>query len=276
MLAGFLLSLREGLEAALVIGTISGVLLKLKRNELNSSIWRGVTAGILASLVIAVSLILVGAKLEGTAEEIFEAGGMLLAAGILTWMILWMQKQTRSRQKGIEDKVLQNSDAGGKWQIFSLAFMAVFREGIELTFFLIASTLAGDQNQILVGGMLGLVAAVMIGILWYRSSGKLSLTHFFKVTNILLILFAAGLIAHAIHALNELGWVPALMDPLYNINGFLNENSFIGQLLKTLFGYRATPSLSMAVSYLLYLAAIGSLLLFRSNPRLKKAASGIK
>ncbi len=275
MLSGFLLSLREGLEAALVIGIVFGVFRILHRKDLNQPAWWGVAAGIFASLLVAAALFFAGAQLEGEAEEIFEAISMLLAAGILTWMIIWVQAQSGSMHKDIEKKVLQNSSTGGKWQIFSLTFLAVWREGVELALFLIATTFSGNQNLILAGGILGLAAAVTIGLLWYRSSGGLSLSSFFKVTNVLLVLFAAGLIAHAMHALNELGLVPSILDPLYNLNGLLSEESFVGQLLKTLFGYRSTPSLTVVASYMMYLTAIGFILLKHSTSSKKKVVSAI-
>jgi high-affinity iron transporter len=275
MLSGFLLSLREGLEAALVVGIVFGVFRILRRKDLNQSAWWGVAAGILASLLVAAALFFAGAQLEGEAEEIFEAISMLLAAGLLTWMIIWVQAQSGGMHKDIKKKVLDNSSTSGKWQIFSLTFLAVLREGVELALFLIATTFVGNQNLILAGGLLGLVAAVTIGLLWYRSSGGLSLSSFFKVTNVLLVLFAAGLIAHAVHALNELGLVPSILDPLYNLNGLLSEDSFVGQLLKTLFGYRSTPSLTVVASYMAYMSAIVLILLKHSSHIKKKTVSAI-
>ena len=144
MLASFLLSLREGLEAALIIGIVLGVLVKLKRTDLNGVVWRGVGLAALLSLLAAIALNLLGMEFEGKGEEIFEGIAMLLAAGVLTWMILWMKNHGGTLKSEIEEQTNQAALGKGQKALFALAFLAVFREGIELALFLLAARLTSS------------------------------------------------------------------------------------------------------------------------------------
>jgi high-affinity iron transporter len=260
MLPSFLLALREGVEAALVVGILLGALRKLQRPELAGSVWSGVAAAGLASLLAAVGLNLAGASFEGRAEAIFEGVMMLTAAGLLTWMIFWMHHQARFLRAKIELDVRQainKTDAGlGKRALFGVAFLAVFREGIELALFLVAAGMATNPGQTIAGAALGLAAAVGLGWLLFSSTRRLPMSKFFLVTNILLILFAAGLVSHGVHEFNEAGLIPSVVEHVYDVNPVLNEESTAGQLLKALFGYNGNPSLTEMISYLVYFAVL--------------------
>ena len=217
MLAGFLLALREGIEAALIISIVLGMLKKMNRYDRAPAVWLGVTGAALLSVAAAIILSIVGAEFEGAAEQAFEGFTMLFAAAVLTWMIFWMQKQGRQIQKGLEADVREALSGGQTVALFSVAFFAVLREGVELALFLTAvnftAPAVGGEAPILgwLGGVLGLIAAVIIGWLLYESAIKLNLRRFFQFTSIVLILFAAGLVGHAVHEFNELGWIPAVV-----------------------------------------------------------------
>jgi high-affinity iron transporter len=255
MLPSFLLSLREGLEAALIISIIFGVLTRLNHQHLKSSVWQGVVAAILASILVGLGLNLLGMNFEGKAEAIFEGLALLFAAGVLTWMILWLQKQGKHLKKGIENETTQALRNGGK-ALFILAFLAVFREGLELAIFLLASSFVSGGSLTLLGALLGLVAAVMIGWVLFSSTNRLSLGGFFMVTNILLIFFAAGMVAYGVHELNEAGWIPAIIYPVWDINHILSDQSGMGLVLKALFGYNGNPSLTEVVAYITFLTIL--------------------
>ncbi|PKK81117.1 MAG: iron transporter, partial [Thermoplasmata archaeon HGW-Thermoplasmata-2] len=137
MLPGYLLALREGLEAALVIGIVFSVLAKMDQKQLGPSVWFGVICGVIVSLTTALILNRIGMEFEGQGEQIFEASAMLLAAGILTWMVFWIGKQSSVMNKRIEQNVKQSVARHSKGAIFLLAFLAVVREGIELALFLL-------------------------------------------------------------------------------------------------------------------------------------------
>jgi high-affinity iron transporter len=252
LLASLVLSLREGLEAALIIGIVLGVLNKIGRRDLIPVVWRAVMAAILLCLLAAITMQILGAEFEGRAEQIFEGTAMLSAAVLLTWMIFWMKRQANSMQSelavDVQHAVVQRSNR----PLFVLAFLAVGREGLELALFLTASTLTSSILQTSAAAVIGLIAAAGLGYLIFVSSRRLSLKKFFQVTNVLLILFAAGLVARSIQEFNEAGWVPVIIEHLWNMNPILNESSTLGQALGALFGYNSSPSLTSVVAYLGY------------------------
>src|SRR5512143_1262838 len=266
MLAGFLLALREGIEAALIISIVLGMLKKMNRSDRAPVVWMGVAGAALLSVAAAILLNVIGAVFEGPAGQVFEAFTMLFAATVLTWMIFWMQKQGRQVQKGLEAEVREALSGGQTVALFSVAFLAVLREGIELALFLTAvnfsTPLVADEPPILgwLGGVLGLIAAIVIGWLMYESAVKLNLRRFFQLTSIVLIFFAAGLVGHAMGELNELSWLPPVIEHVYDLNHLVPETTLFGQFLKALFGYNASPSLTEMLAYIAYFFAIFGLM----------------
>ncbi|MBI5953008.1 MAG: FTR1 family protein [Chloroflexi bacterium] len=265
MLASFLLSLREGLEAALIIGIVLGVLLKLKRTDLNGVVWRGVGLAALLSLIAAIALNVLGMEFEGKGEEIFEGVAMLLAAGVLTWMILWMRNHGGSLKSEIEEQTSQAALGSGQKALFALAFLAVFREGIELALFLLAARLTSSPLQTISGALMGLSSAAILGWMLFVSAIKLSLHGFFRTTNILLIIFAAGLVGLGIHELNEAGVIPSIIEHVWDVNGILSDKSETGLLLKALVGYNGNPSLTEVIAYVAYLVALGAIVFTKKD-----------
>ena len=257
MLASFLLSLREGLEAALIIGIVFGSLEHMRRTELKGVVWLGVFCAVLLSLVGAVALNLAGVKFEGSAEELFEGFAMLLAAGLLTWMIFWMRGKGASIQQELDTDVQRAVFKHGATALFLLAFFAVAREGLELALFLFAAGVDSNPIQIISGALLGLIASASLGWLLFTSTHRLSLKNFFLVTNVLLIIFAAGLVAHAVHEFNEAGVIPGVVDHVWDTNGVLDESSTVGEMLKALVGYNGNPSLTEVLAYIGYFIALG-------------------
>jgi high-affinity iron transporter len=260
MLPTYLLSLREGLEAALIIGIVLGAVSKIRRTDLTPSVWFGTLSAVGVSILTALILTGFGMSLEDKAEKIFEGITMLLAAGILTWMIFWMGKQARFLKSELEDGVNKAAASQGKRAVFMLAFMAVVREGVELAIFVTAAFFAGDPGQgisntiqILAGTILGLGTSALLGYTIFATALRLDLRKFFQVTGILLILFAAGLVAHGVHEFNEIGWIPVIVEHVWDVNMILDENSVGGQLLQTLFGYNGNPSLTEMIAYFSYI-----------------------
>jgi high-affinity iron transporter len=202
-------------------------------------------------------------SLEGRAEEIFEGITMLIAAGILTWMIFWMGKQARFLKGELEAGVSKAAASTGKRAVFWLAFVAVVREGIELAIFITAAFFAGDPGQasnnviqVLAGTILGLGTAALLGWTLFATTVRLDLRRFFQVTGILLILFAAGLVAHGVHEFNEAGLIPSVVEHVWDVNMIVDETSIAGELLKTLFGYNGNPSLTEMIAYFVYLITV--------------------
>ena len=256
MIASFLLALREGLEAALIVGLTIGVLTKMKRREQMPAVWMGVGAATAVSLIVALILHQVGAELEGAAEQIFEGVTMFLAGAVLTWMIFWMARQGRQVQADLQADVKTALVRGGRWGLFAIAFFAVVREGVETALFLTAAAMSSSAQQVLIGSLAGLAAAAVLGWLLFATAVRLNVRRFFQVTGVLLILFAAGLIAHGIHEFNEAGLIPAVIEHVWDMNHILDENSTLGLTLKALFGYNGNPSLTEILGYIGYYIAI--------------------
>jgi high-affinity iron transporter len=255
LLSSYILSLREGLEAALIIGMVLGALRQMHRQDLSASVWLGAGSAALLSLATAVLLTRLGLELKDPAEAIFEAITMLLAAGLLTWMIFWMSKQARHLKSNLESGV-QAASRTGKWSLFGLAFLAVLREGVELALFLAAAAFSSSAPQTAPGALLGLGSAALLGWFLFASTLRLDLRRFFQVTGVLLIFFAAGLVAHGLHEFNQLGWVPSVIEHIWNINRILPDQSAFGQVLAALFGYSASPSLTEALAYTGYFGVV--------------------
>jgi high-affinity iron transporter len=271
MLPSFLLALREGIEAALIIGIVLGALRKMGRTELAPAVWRGTLAAAAVSLMAGVALTAFGLSLAGPAEQVFEGVTMLLAAAVLTWMIFWMNKQSRFIKAELETGVRRAAMAAGSGALFGLAFLAVVREGIELALFLTAAAMSSGALSTIVGGLLGLAAAVVLGWGIFASTVRLDLRRFFQVTGGLLLLFAAGLVGHGVHEFNEVGWIPSIIESIWNLNPVLDEASTLGTMLKALLGYNGNPSLTEVVAYLAYVSSL--LLVLRRSDRKTEGAS---
>ena len=256
MLASYLLALREGLEAALIIGIILGAVRKLQRHDLTPTVWAGVFSASIVSVAAGIGLYVIGIELEGQAEQIFEGLTMLLAAGVLTWMIFWMNQQSRNIKSDLEIGVRKSVTKTDKRGLFWLAFLAVVREGVELALFLTAATFATSAQSTIIGAMLGISTALLMGWVLFASTIRLNLKRFFQVTGVLLILFAAGLVAHGVHEFVEAGLLPAIVDPVWDLSAIIPEVSLFGSILKALFGFNAEPTLMEIVAYFGYLIAV--------------------
>lgn len=263
MFTSSLLSFREGLEAALIIGILLSTVQKLGRPELKTQIWLGAALSVIICSIAGWFLIRYHLELEGRNEQIFEGATLLLTAGFLTWMIRWMADTAPNMGKELQDKVTEVISGNG---IFAIALIAIIRECLELVLFLAAISTSQDPNQTILGSMIGLVLASLLGWALFTSTVKLNISAFFKVTNVLLIILAAGMVGLGIHELNDAGIIPALIEPVWNINGLVNENSVFGQLLQSLVGYNGDPSLSEVFGYVLFLGGI-----FISSRKLAKA-----
>ena len=256
MVAALLITLREGLEAALIIGIVLSVLQRMGLSTRQREVWWGVIAAVMVSVVGGFALHALGVAFEGRGEEIFEGIAMILAASVLTWMIFWMQGSGINVQKELEAGVQAAVLSQSRGALFGLAFVAVVREGIETALFLTAAALSASPLQTTVGGGIGLLLAVLLGWLVFAAGKRLSVRPFFKITSLLLLFFAAGLLAHGIHELQEAAVLPVIAEHIYDLNPILDENTGLGTILKTLFGYNGNPNLLESVVYVLYLGVI--------------------
>jgi high-affinity iron transporter len=220
-ISALLLTLREGTEMALVVGIVLAYLGQIGARTARRWVWLGVIAAVAVSLGFLAVLNALDKEFAGTTEQLFEGGAMLLAACFLTWMILWMSRNSRSLKselhRGVSSAMEHGGAAGG---LFLLVFFAVVREGVELALLLFA---APGQGK-LIGGLLGIAGAIGIGVVIYAFGRRVDLRTFFKVTTFLLIIFAAGLVSHAAHEFAEAGLLAGIQGPqLWSMKAILPE-----------------------------------------------------
>ncbi|MBI4084815.1 MAG: FTR1 family protein [Candidatus Levybacteria bacterium] len=248
MFATGLITFRETLEVALVVGILLTFFTKTRQTQFNKYVWYGVTGGVGLSILLAFVLYITFGGFEGKTEEIFEGILMFATAGFLTWMILWVH-----RQKGIATKLQKKAQyhiqKGYPLGIVFLTITSVIREGVETVFYLRAiSVLAGGSQ--LAGALLGMGFAIGLGYAIFRYSLKINLAKLLQISGAILLLFAAGLVAHGVHEFQEAGVLPIFsFDPLLNISHILDNGSFLGSILRTLFGYTAKPTILELLSY---------------------------
>ncbi len=256
MIAAGLIAFREGLEAALIVGIVVSYLRKTGQQKLTRYAWAGVVLAILLSVIIAVGITILGMELEGTAEQLFEGITILLAVGILTWMLFWMRYQSRTMKSTIEQHIQASIDSGatGRRGLVAVTFLAVFREGVETALFLSAAAFATSEMDTLVGAIAGLVIAALVGYLIYGAALRLNLRAFFNVTSILLLVFAAGLFAQSIHEFQEAGLLPLISEHLWDTSAVIAADSTLGEVLHAVVGYNANPSLLEVIGYWAYWA----------------------
>jgi high-affinity iron transporter len=263
--AAFVIALREGIEAALIVSILLAYLKQLDRPDLSRLIWWGTAAAIAISAVIGTIIFTVGAEFEGTAEQVFEGLVTLTAVGVLTWMIFWMRRQGARIKSELQDKVDAALVTGGIALAF-LAFFAVLREGVETALFLFAAAKgtavdAGGVGAQMVGALLGLGLAVVLGVALYRGGIRMNLRSFFRITGAILVVVAAGLFAYAIHELQEAGWFPFLGSTAFDVSATLPDDSGIGAVLRGLVGYNADPTVLEVFAWLGYIVVVGTLYL---------------
>ena len=276
MLESFLITSRETLEASLVVGIVLSYLVKTNNDKYKKSVYYGVGFGILASILIAFLFSFIAGGFSGKSEQIFEGITMLIGAFLLTSMILWMMKQrhiAREIEQKVQDHMSKPLPAFSYMGIFLIIFIAIVREGVETVIFLNAINFANGIN--LFGGLFGIIVAILVGYLFFMSTKKINLKKLFGVSSILLILFAAGLVAHGVHELEEASILNPIIYPLYDLNPAVNsdgsypllhEKGIIGSFMKGLFGYNGNPSLLENLSYVFYLLII-SFLYYRINSK---------
>lgn len=261
MLPSFLITFREALEASLVVGIILTFLVKTGNYRFQKFVWYGVIVGVFISLLIGVGVHVFFGTLSGQVEQIFEGILMFTTVGFLTWMILWIHRQKNvitNLKKNVALHVSKNYGIG----ISILIATAVFREGTETVLYLQAVEVVNGSYQ-LYGALAGIVGAVIIGYLVFMFSLKVNFKLVFNITTVFLLFFAAGLFAHGVHEFQEAGIFPVFyFDPIFNISHILDNNSALGGILRTLFGYTAKPTMLEIISYEIYFVTILWLLRF--------------
>jgi high-affinity iron transporter len=260
--AGLLTGLREGVEAALIVSIILAYLAKTGNRQHFGKIFAGTAVAVGASLAIGIVLFVTVGGFEEPYEQLFEAGAMFLATGVLTWMLFWMRRQARTVKGELQAAVDRVLSSGSAWGLAALAFTAVIREGVETSLFLLgqvkaaADSVAGGEASVLLGALVGLAIAVAIGWVIYVGARRINYGTFFRLTGQALIFIAAGLLSHAVHELIEVGWITVGTQTAFDISAILPHDQGLGQFLRALVGYTSRPEVVTLIVYLLYLVPV--------------------
>ena len=249
-ISALVITLREGTEMALVVGIVLAYVGQIGAMTARRWVWLGVAAAAAVSVGFLGILNGLDQEFEGATEQLFEGTTMLLATVFLTWMVLWMARNSRSLKGELQRGVSAALERGGAaWGLFLLVFFAVVREGVELALLLFA---APGEGKVL-GTAVGLAGAIGIGVLIYAFGRRVDLRTFFRITTVFLVLFAAGLFAHAAHEYAEAGLLSGVEGPvLWTTKDVLPEDEGLGAILRALFGYADTPHLIEVIAYVGY------------------------
>ncbi|WP_336631051.1 MULTISPECIES: iron uptake transporter permease EfeU [unclassified Microbacterium] len=281
MLATFLIGLREGLEAALVVGILVAYLSRMGRRDVLPRLWAGVGLAIALALGIGAILTFGAYALTFEAQELIGGLLSLLTVAMVTWMIFWMQKTARTMKRTLEGGVDRALSTGGAWAIVAIGFVSVAREGIETTLLLWSMVQSfGDAPSALLGAVLGLLAAVALGWLLARGMVRIDLRRFFAWTGAFLVIVAAGVLAYAIHDLQEAGALPgpftaaAPLDATgavatgwaafpfgwaFDVSGVIAPGSTPAALLQATVGFMPQMTWLQVVAWTVYLAVVGTI-----------------
>jgi high-affinity iron transporter len=256
MLATFFLMLREGLEAALIVGIVAAYLVKIGRREALPKVALGVGAAIGLSVAIGIAVTLTIQELPELVQDGLQGMAGLLAVTVLTWMLFWMRRQGRALKGELEHGVDLAIGEGTTLALVGLAFVAVIREGVETVLFLIPIlSFNGTGPDTILGGALGLVVAVAVGWAIFVAGVRVNLRRFFTVTGTVLIFVSAGLVAFAIGEFGDAGLI-ANTGVAFDLNSVLPDHGALGSVLRGLFGYRSAPTPLELLGYLAYLVPV--------------------
>lgn len=271
MTAAFFLMLREGLEAALIVGIIAAYLVKSGRRDALGSVAIGVVAALVLSVGAGVVVAVTVGNLPLAARATIEGIAAFGAVIVLTWMLFWMRRQGRAMKGELERGVDDALAIGSTRALAALAFLAVVREGLETVLFLFAiGSSSGDVGSLFFASLAGLAVAVAIGWAIFALGVRLDLRRFFTITGVVLIFVSAGLVAYGIAEFTEVGLLPAT-PVVVDLGGVLPESGLLGSLLAGMFGYTAAPTVLQVIGYLAYLVPV--LFLFIVGPRRPRAAT---
>jgi high-affinity iron transporter len=272
MLPTFVIGLREGVEAALIVGIIAAFLRKERGAGAMRGVWIGVAAAVALCVLVGVGLQVLNQDLPHREQEGLESIIALLAVGAVTFMIVWMRRHARSIAGELRQSAATALAAGSTSALVAMAFFAVIREGLETVVFLLASFQnATDPAAAGAGATLGILCAIVIGIAIYRGGVKLNLSRFFRVTGVVLVFVAAGLVASALHAAHDAGWIDFGQGGALDLSWLVVPGTWTAALLTGMLGLRPHPAVIEAVGYVAYAVPLLVYLLLpdRLRPRLQ-------
>lgn len=255
MVAGIIITIREGLEAFLVVAILIGILAKMGQRDKYKYIWMGSAAAIAVSIVLAYIIQMLSIQFEGTSSLAFEIVVASLAITVLTYMVTWMHKQSRYLKQQLEKKVSVAVSNNQIWALVLLAFVTILREGIETALFLSAVSSANPGTGLMTGALIGLVIAGIISFLIAKTALRFNLQKFFLITGTFIVVIAGGLAAHVIMAAQELG-LKVLTQIAWDTSWLLPDEALAARLLHAFIGYMAVPTVLQILTYGAYIGGM--------------------
>jgi len=267
VLATFVIFLREGVEASMIVAILLAALDRMGHRRYFRDVVAGVAAAMVLVLAGGVAAYLTITTYAGSrAQAIFETVTYLVAAAVLTYMTMWMRAHARTISSELKAKASAALEGRARWGLGLLAFQAVGREGLETMVFTLAIVFASSVHGVIIGGAAGLMVSLGIAYAIYHLGKRLNIGAFFRTLGLLLIFFAAGLLADAVEDMQQLGWVNFLNTPMWHTGRFLNEDSTVGDIFHSFFGYADSPTVLQAIVYVAYLA-VALTIFFRTKPK---------
>jgi high-affinity iron transporter len=253
MIPTLVIALREGVEASLIVGIIAAFLVKEGRGDAIKQMWMGVAIAVALCIGIAVLLRVVGEQLPQREQEGLETVIGLIAVSAVTYMIVWMRRHARGIKAELEGHATAALAVGSTMALVAMAFLAVLREGFETSVFLLAAFQdASDTTAAGAGATIGLIAAIAIGLGIYRGGVRINLSRFFRVTGLILVFVAAGLLATSLHTAHEAGWFNGLQGQAVDLSWLVQPGTISGSLLTGMLGLQPQPTVGETLIYLLY------------------------
>lgn len=261
----FIITLREGVEIAIILAIILAYLKQLGQMKESSKVWIGAGAATIISVLAAIGIfyVLRTTQVEGF-QAILEGILKIVAVIMLTWMTIWMKRQGENIGGELKRKIQIALSHGSVWTLTFLAFVSVIREGIETVLFIVGSAQGVSVISTVSGSILGFGVAAILGYIFYRGTYRLPLKSFFTVMSVFLIVMAAGLLSGGVHEFQELNMIPVGIEQVWSTKALLDQGSTLGSLLKAIFGYADSPNLVQVIAYWTYL--LGSFYVYFKRP----------
>jgi len=277
MIPTFVITLREGVEASLIVGIIAAFLVKEGRRDALRQMWVGVGIAVVLCTAVGVGLNVAGEELPQRQQEGLETIVGVIAVAMISYMIIWMTRHSRGIKAELEGEAASALATGSAMALVAMAFLAVLREGFETSVFLLAAFQdATDTSAAGTGAVLGLLGAVVVGWGLYRGGVRINLSRFFRITGLVLVFVAAGLLATAAHTANEAGWINSFQSQAVDLSWLVNPGTVSESLLTGMLGLRASMTVAEVVLYLAYAIPMAAFVLWPRSlqPRRRAAVNG--
>jgi high-affinity iron transporter len=273
MYSSFIITLREGLEAGLIVAIILAYLKSSGQRPHFRTVLISAVVAVAVSLSVGAAIFAIAGEFAGRSAEAFEGAAMLIAVGVLSWMVVWMKRQAAGIKKTLETDVAQAIGVGSAFALALIPFTAILREGLETAVFLFAATRTSTPLESTIGASAGLLGAIALTWGIYSGGYRINLRVFFNVTGVLLVVLAAGLLVNGLKDLHEAGVISNLGPHAWDTYGTLADNSQLGKFLSTILGYDSSPYIGLVIAHVTYLVLALGFFAFGRVPSPRPAAT---